>query len=117
MLSASLQLALKRCSESLINDNQNVHIFECFKELKANTMQLFGAGGFHKYNMVIEQIEGWDLWQVTLISKQAFQSNRAPEDVFLLENVEQILVGPDTKMHAMNSNTGMGFMQRMTNIG
>ena len=51
-------------------------------------MQLFGAGGFHKYNMVIELIEDWNLWQVTLISKVAFEANRMPEDVFLLENVE-----------------------------
>ena len=41
-----------------------------------------------KHNMVIEYVEGWDLWQVTLISKHAFQARRMPEDVFLLENVE-----------------------------
>ena len=49
---------------------------------------MFGAGGFHKFNMVVELIEDWNLWQVTLISEVAFVENRMAEDVFLLENVE-----------------------------
>ena len=64
-----------------------VYIFECFKEMKGS-LQLFGAGGFHKYSMVIEMIDVWDLWQVTLISKAAIAANRMPDEVFLLENVE-----------------------------
>ena len=73
-------------------------------------MQIFGAGGFQKHNMVIEYVDGWDLWQVTLISKHAFQARRMPEDFFLLENVEQVLIGPDRKMHVMANNLGMGML-------
>lgn len=40
-----------------------------------------------------------------------------PEEVFLLENVEQILIGADRKMLETNLNTGMAFMQRMTQFG
>ena len=80
-------------------------------------MQLFGAGGFHKYSMVIEMIDVWDLWQVTLISKAAIAANRMPDEVFLLENVEQILVGPDRKMAEMGANSGRGMLSRMTHMG
>ena len=48
--------------------------------------------------MIIELIELWDLWQVTVISREAVTANRKPELVFLLENVEQILTGIDRKM-------------------
>ena len=48
--------------------------------------------------MIIELIELWNLWQVTVISREAVSANRKPELVFLLENVEQILTGIDRKM-------------------
>ena len=51
-----------------MNDDKNVHIFECYKEMRGG-IQLFGGGGFFKYSMVIEMIDEWDLWQVTLISQ------------------------------------------------
>ena len=37
-----------------------------------------------------------------------------PEDVFLLENVEQILMGPDHKMAETAANTGRRMLSRMT---
>lgn len=40
-----------------------------------------------------------------------------PEEVFLLENVEQILMGPDRKMAELASNTGRGMLSRMTYMG
>jgi hypothetical protein len=58
----------------------------------------FFGGGFGAYNMIIELIEDWNLWLVTIISQEAFNANRKPEEVFLLENVEQILTGFDRKM-------------------
>ena len=43
--------------------------------------------------MVIEHLQEWNLWQVMMIT-----ADGQPEDVFLLENVEQILIGPDRKV-------------------
>lgn len=50
-------------------------------------MRLFGGGGFLKFNLIIERLTEWGVWQVTIIS-EAYCPGLVPEEVFLLENVE-----------------------------
>ena len=78
--------------DSFVNDG--FFIFEVFR---LRDQGFFGGGGFVECNMLFVRLEHWDLWQVTVISKEAFAASRRPEDVFLLENVEQILVSADNK--------------------
>ena len=59
-------------------------------------MRLF-TGGFAKFHLVLEKLPDWDVWQATIIS-EAYSPGTEPDEVFLLENVEQILYGPDNRM-------------------
>jgi len=43
--------------------------------------------------MPLELIEGINLWSVTVQSELSFNSEKNPEEIFLLEAVEQIIVG------------------------
>ena len=72
-------------------------IIEVFKERVSN-LHLFGAGGFLKFNLVLQKLTDWNLWQITIIS-EAFCPGMVPEEVFFLENVEQIMIGQDRKMN------------------
>ena len=65
------------------SSTEECYIFECFKESKKG---LF-SGGFLKFNLIIERLPEWGVWQVTVIS-EAYSPNLDPEEVFLLENVE-----------------------------
>ena len=60
--------------------------------------------------MVIEHLHEWNLWQVMMITAEG-----QPEDVFLLENVEQILIGPDRKVPSPEQSSTFGLsVLRMT---
>ena len=60
-------------------------------------MHIFGTAGFQSHMMILELVPDWNLWQVAIISRDALSGNGIPDDVFLLENVEQILTGVDRR--------------------
>ena len=93
ILSESALDAIRQSSRSnniSFSIDEECFIFECFKE--RSNKRLFGGNGFLKFNLVIERLPDWDVWQVTIIS-EAYCPGLVPEEVFLLENVEQILYG------------------------
>ena len=93
-LSSSIAEALRFGTNSLVNESLQVHIFDIFKERHRGFL---GGCNFQKCNMILEQIKDASLWQVTIV-KEGFDVNTVPDDVFILENVEQILLGLDSKM-------------------
>jgi len=66
------------------DDVVQLYIFDIIKE-KSN---IFGHNGFQSAKMIIELIPEWNLWQATVITEEAFNSDGQPDDVFLIENVE-----------------------------
>ena len=90
-----MQRVVTEGNYELVQDGlATIYMFEVFYEREAS---LF-SGGFQKYHMVVELVDQWNLWQVTIIQHDGFLANRTPEEVFLFENVEQILTGIDKKM-------------------
>ena len=45
------------------------------------------------FDMALELIEGINLWSVTIQTEESLQLNRAPEEAFLLQAVEMLIVG------------------------
>ena len=74
------------------SDCEDFYIFECFKERR-----ILFAGSYLKYNLILERLSDWDVWQFTIIS-EAYSPGLEPEEVFLLENVEEITYGLDRRM-------------------
>ena len=95
--------------------SEDCFIFEVFKE-RASNLHIFGGGGFQKFNLVLERLAEWNLWQVTIFS-EALNRGMVPEEVFLLENVEQIMVGPDRKMQDLDGNKGRNMLLRISRMG
>ena len=55
-----------------------------------------GAGGFKCHTLILQQLEEFNLWQVSIIPEN-FHHSKVPDEVFLLENVRQVLIGIDTE--------------------
>ena len=55
-----------------------------------------GAGGFKCHTLILQKLEEFNLWQVSILPEN-FNHSKVPDEVFLLENVRQILIGIDTE--------------------
>lgn len=89
-------MAIRTNTTSSRHESFNVdgYLFDVFKEREG----FFNGGTFAPCTMAIEKLEDWRVWQVTIISAEAYEAKRKPEEVFLLENVEQILCCDDRRM-------------------
>ena len=65
--------------------------------------------------MIIDFVQDWNLWQVSIISNDALAAGGRPEEIFLLENVEQILTGIDRRIENQGhkSNHLFSMMQQL----
>ena len=72
-----------------------------------------GAGGFKCHTLILQRLEEFNLWQVSILPEN-FRQSKVPDEVFLLENVRQVLIGIDTEYQAtQQKNRGLNTFKKI----
>ena len=96
-------------------ENQDAYVFQVRRQIKSN-LKFMGVQGFRTFSLIFQFIDELHLWGVSIV-QESFNQNQRPDEFFMLDSVEQILVGIDKVQTQAAASRNYSMFQRLQRVG